>query len=82
MTKTNSNPVTPGTVTVTLPEGMSPEQFNKLFKASLKTQAYTKKYDKAVRDALSDLKTSHKEDYVKYLATRMRGQGLTPKAGK
>lgn len=69
----------PNTVTVKLPEGMSQEQLLKSFASFQKTQVYTKKYDKAVRDALSALRKVHEPEYQTLLAAQMKVQGIAKK---
>jgi len=67
------------TVSVPLPLGMSAEQFTKLLATFQKTQDYTKKRDKAVREALNVLKKAHPEDYKKALEVELAKAGLTVK---
>lgn len=69
-------PMTPNTTNVVLPAGMTEDQFLKSFASFQKTQIYTKKYDKAVRDSLGDLKKKHEAEYKTLLAVRMKEQGI------
>ena len=69
------------TVSVSLPPGMTLEQFQKLFPSFLKNQDYTKKRDKAVRNALNALKVKYPSDYNKFLADEMAKVGLSSKKG-
>jgi len=67
------------TVSVPLPAGMTAEQFTKLLSTFQKMQDYTKKRDKAVRNALNVLKVKYPEDYKKALDAELSKVGLTVK---
>ncbi len=65
--------------TITLPPGMTLEQFEKLFPSFLKNQDYTKKRDKTVRLALNSLKGKYPADYKVFLDIELKKAGLTVK---
>ena len=67
------------TVSINLPAGMSVEQFEKLFPSFLKNQDYTKKRDKAVRNALNALRVKYPADYQVALKSELTKVGLTVK---
>jgi len=50
-------------VKVTLPAGMTKEEFDKLFGTFQKSRLSTKARDKAVRSATKDLISAHKSEY-------------------
>lgn len=54
-------------VKIPLPEGMSQEDFLKLFNTFQKQRVATGARDKAVRSATKDLITAHKAEYEKIL---------------
>ena len=61
----------PGKVEVTLPEGMSMEDFTKSFASFQKSRVATQVRDKAVRSAMKDLIEKHKPEYDGYVAKYM-----------
>lgn len=67
------------TVNIVLPEGMTIEQFNKSFTSYRNMQEYTKKRDKAVRNALNTLRDKYPADYKTFLDKELRKVGLPVK---
>lgn len=53
----------PEETTVTLPEGMTKEAFEKAFASFQKSKVATTVRDKAVRSAVKDLIAAHKAEY-------------------
>jgi len=56
---------------ITLPPGMSKEEFEKLFNTFQKQRVSTKARDKAVQEATKKVVAAHKAEYDGYLATLM-----------
>ena len=50
-------------VPITLPSGMTKEDFEKAFASFQKTRVATQVRDKAVRSAMKDLITAHRAEY-------------------
>ena len=72
---TPANPE-PNVATITLPAGMTVEQFLASFASFEKMRDYTAKRDKCVRDALNILKGKHLVEYKGYLDTELKKVGL------
>lgn len=53
-------------VTITLPPGVTPEQFNKSYASWENQRVATKQRDEATRKALGRLRDAHKPEYDKY----------------
>lgn len=70
---------TPNTVSINLPAGMTQEQFQKSMASWQKTVDYTKKHDKAKREADKKLAKAHAEEYKKLLAAELKLVGITSK---
>lgn len=56
---------------ITLPEGMSQDDFMKAFASFQKSRVATQVRDKAARSAVKDLIAAHKPDYDRLLAKYM-----------
>lgn len=69
----------PNTVNVDLPEGMSEEEFQKLFGSFNKMREYTAKRDKCVRVALNGLKDKYPDAYRALLNPELKKAGLPVK---
>ena len=70
------NPPEANTATITLPEGMSVADFNKLFDSFNKNRVYTAKRDKCVRTALTNLKARHEPEYQTLLNAELKKVGM------
>ncbi len=68
------------TVSVPLPAGMTAEQFSASMKSFFKMQDYTKKHDKAKREADKQLEKAHAPEYKKLLDAELKKVGITSKA--
>lgn len=77
----NPNEIAQGenVATITLPPGMTKEDFLKSFGSWEKMRDYTAKRDKAVRKALNVLKEAHLPEFIRYLNTELKKVGLPVK---
>ncbi len=83
-TKTNTTPVTapvttPANISIPLPAGMTVEQFQKSMSSFFKMADYTKKHDKAKREADKKLEALYPAKYKELLAAELKLVGITSK---
>ena len=71
----------PTTINVTLPAGMTAEQYQKLLHSFAKSRAYGKVYDLAVRNSMTKLREAHKDEYEQHLTAEFKAAGITRKNG-
>jgi len=78
---TDVKPTTPtaSTISIPLPDGMTAEQFQKSMSSFFKMADYTKKHDKAKREADKKLEALYPAKYRELLTAELKIVGITPK---